>query len=183
MTFPTKLAFIHPIWFLVLTVVVFVAPALTINAKIEVIVTLAFMSVWAVLLPLGWAHGIYRASRSALAKTGAVGAGREWVFFIAEISAVCFPILGLGSNLVDGSGGALEGAIGLAMLPLVASYFSSLWLASAALVAFEDGTPKIASHKVVGTFLLMIYWMLGAWVMQRRLKVMRDAIKVGGSVT
>ncbi len=100
---------------------------------------------------------------------------------IAEAGVVCLPILGLGSILVDGSGRAAGGVFGLFMFVLIASYFTSLWLASAALVAFEDGMPKIASHKVVGTFLLMVYWMIGAWVMQLRLKTMRDAITVGES--
>ena len=181
MTFPTKLAFIHPIWFLVITAVAFVAPAFTMNADTGVMVAIAFLTVWALLLPLGWAHGIYRGSRSALAKTGAVGASRDWVFYIAEIGVICVPILGLGSNLVEGSSGAMEGVFGLVGFALVASYFASLWLSSAALVAFEDRTPKVAIHKVVGTFLLMVYWMIGAWVMQRRLKALREAITVGAS--
>lgn len=179
MTFPTKLAFIHPIWFLVLTVVAFIAPLFTISADTDAMVATAFMTVWVLLLPLGWAHGIYRGSRSALARTDAVGAARDWVFYIAEIGVVCIPILGLARNLAEGSGGAMEGVFGLVTFALVASYFASLWLASAALVAFEDGTPRIAIHKIVGTFLLMVYWMVGAWVMQRRLKTMREAVAVG----
>ncbi|MFA4892784.1 hypothetical protein [Brevundimonas sp.] len=181
MTFPTKLAFIHPIWFLVLTVVAFVAPLFTMNADIGAMVAIALMSVWVLLLPLGWAHGIYRGSRSALARIGAVGPSRDWVFYIAEVGVVCLPIFGLGSNIVEVSGEALNGMFGFGMLALIASYFTSLWLASAALVASEDGTSKVAIHKVVGTFLLMVYWMIGAWVMQRRLKTMREALTVGGS--
>ncbi len=179
MTFPTKLAFIHPIWFLVLMVVVFVAPVFTMNAGSGAIVGVAFMTLWASLLPLGWAHGIYRGSRSVLAAKGAAGPSRDWVFYIAEIGCLSFPVLGLGSYIVEGFGGVLEGVLSLALLALVPSYFVSLWLASAALVASEGGTPKIAAHKVVGTFLLMVYWVIGAWVMQRRLKALRNSITVG----
>lgn len=181
MTLPTKLAFIHPIWFAVLTVVAFVGPAFTMNADIGVMVAMAFMTVWALLLPLGWAHGIYRGSRTALAMNSAVGRSRDWVFYLAEVGAICVPILAMGSNAVQGSGGALEGVFVVIMFAYVASYFTSLWLASAALVAYEDGVPKIAFHKVVGTFLLMFYWMIGAWVMQRRLKALREAITGGAS--
>jgi len=181
MTFPIKLAFIHPIWFLVLTVVAFVAPVFTMNADTGAMVAMAFMTVWVLLLPLGWAHGVYRGSRSVLAKTGAVGPSSDWVFYIAEVGIVCVPILGLWSSIVEGSGMALEGVLSLVMFAVIPSYFASLWLASAALVASEDRTPKIAAHKVVGTFLLMVYWMIGAWVMQRRLRALRDAITVGRS--
>ena len=179
MPFPIKLAFIHPIWFLVLTVVAFVAPVFTMNADTGAMVAMALMTVWVLLLPLGWAHGIYRGSRSALAKSGAVGASRDWVFYIAAVGVVCLPLLGMGSNLVEGSGGALEGVFGFAMFGLVLSYFASLWLASAALVASEEGTPKIAVHKAVGTFLLMVYWMIGAWVLSRRLKALRAKLETG----
>lgn len=181
MTFPTKLAFIHPIWFLVITVIAFVAPLFTLNADSGAMVAIAILTVWVLLLPLGWAHGIYRGARSALAKTGAVGASRDWVFYVAEIGLICVPILGLGSNLAEGSGGAMESVFGLIGFAVVMGYFASLWLSSSALVAFEDRTPKVAIHKVVGTFLLMVYWMIGAWVMQRRLKTMREAITVGAS--
>ena len=181
MTFPTKLAFIHPFWFVLLTVVAFVAPIFTMSADTGAMVAMAFMTVWVVLVPLGWAHGIYRGSRSALAKSGAVGPSRDWVFYTAEAGVGCFPLLGLGTNLVKGSGRALESGFGVVIFAVVASYFASLWLASAALVASEDRTPKIETHKVVGTFLLMVYWMIGAWVMQPRLKTMREAITGGGS--
>lgn len=181
MTFPTKLAFIHPIWFLVLTVVAFVAPLFDMNADSGVIIARALMTVWLLLLPLGWAYGIYLGSRAALARIGAVSAGRDWVFQVAGIGLVGFPILGFAGILVEAYGGVQEGFFGLVMFVVIASYFASLWLASAALVAFEDGTPKIASHKVVGTFLLMAYWIIGAWVMHGRLKRLREAITVGGS--
>ena len=181
MTFPAKLAFIHPIWFFVLAVVAFVAPLFSMKADIGAMVAIALMSVWVLLLPLGWAHGIYRGSRSALAKIGAVGQSRDWVFYIAEVGIVCIPIFGLGSNIVEVSGEALHGVFGFGMLLLIASYFASLWLAAAALVAFEDGTPRVAVHNAVGTFLLMVYWMIGAWVMQRRLKALREAITVGAT--
>lgn len=181
MTFGTKLAFIHPILFLVLAVVAFVAPLVTMNADTVVMVAMAFMTIWVLLLPLGWAYGIYRGSRSALAKTGAGGAARDWVFCMAGIGVVCTPLLGLARNLVEGSGGALGDLFDLAAVAVLASYFASLWLASASLVAFEDGTSKIAIHKAVGTFLLMVYWMIGAWVMQRRLKALREALPAGGA--
>ena len=179
MTFPMKFAFIHPIWFVVLGLVAFVAPVFTMNADIGAMVAMAFMTVWVLLLPLGWAHGIYRGSRSALARVGPVGASRDWVFWIAEIGVVCIPILALSSNVLDG--GAMENVFAVITVGLATVYFASLWLASAALVASEDRKPKVAAHRVVGTFLLMVYWMIGAWVMQRRLRTMRDTIAAGGS--
>ena len=178
MTLPTKLAFIHPIWFLGLTVVAFVAPLFTMNADTGVMTAMALVTGSAVLLPLGWAYGIYVGSRAALAGTGAVGAGRDWVFYIAGIGVVCLPILGIAGLIVESPGEVQEGYLVPVMFAVIASYFASLWLASAALVAFDDGTPKAAIHKVVGTFLLMVYWMIGAWVMQGRLKRLREAITV-----
>jgi hypothetical protein len=177
MPFPIKVAFIHPIWFVALAATVFIAPVLTMNGDTGSMVAVALMSVCALLLPMGWAHGIYRGSRLVLAKSSTVGADRDWVFYIAEIGVVCVPVLALSSNAVKGSGGVLEGVFGFITFALVLSYFASLWLASAALVASEEGRPKIAIHKAVGTFLLMVYWMIGAWVMQRRLKVLRAALE------
>lgn len=180
MRFPTKLAFIHPIWFVALVVIAFIAPVSMMSEGPDAMVATAALTLWLSLFPLGWAHGIYRGSRSALAKTGAVGASHDWVFYIAEVGVVCVPIVGL-ATFLDGSGGAIRALFGVVMFAQIVSYFAAFWLASAALVASENGTPKIAVHKVVGTFLLMFYWIIGAWVMQRRLKALRDTIMVGGS--
>ncbi|CAN5170798.1 hypothetical protein BH10PSE2_BH10PSE2_27600 [soil metagenome] len=182
MPFPIKLAFIHPIWFVALAATVFIAPALTMNGDTSSMIAVAMMSVWALLLPLGWAHGIYRGSRLVLANTNTVGPSRDWIFYIAEIGVICVPVLALGSNAVKGSGGVMEGVFGFITFALVLSYFASLWLASAALVALEEGMPKIAAHKAVGTFLLMVYWMIGAWVLSRRLKALRAALETIGTV-
>jgi|TARA_R100000149_G_scaffold25276_3_gene9545 hypothetical protein len=32
-------------------------------------------------------------------------------------------------------------------------------------------------HKVAGTFLLMVYWVIGVWVMQGRLKALRHKLE------
>ncbi len=176
MTIPTKLAFIHPIWFAALAVVAFGAPVFTMNADESAMAAVAVMTIWMLLIPLGWAHGIYRAARTALANTRTVGANRDWVFYVAEIGVVLAPILLLATDPLESSGGYMEGVFSVVTFVLVASYFASLWLASAALVASEEGTPRIEWHKAVGTFLLMTYWMFGAWLMQRRLKALRKAI-------
>ena len=112
-----------------------------------------------------------------LANTNTVGASREWIFYVAEIGVICIPAFAIGSNAANGSGGVLEGVFGIVTFALVLSYFASLWLASAALVASEHGMPKIAVHKAVGTFLLMVYWMIGAWVLGRRLKALRAILE------
>ncbi|WP_332656988.1 hypothetical protein [Brevundimonas sp.] len=178
MTFPTKFAFIHPIWFVLLGLIALIAPVFTMSADIGAMVAMAFMTVWVLLLPLGWAHGIYRGSRSALAMIGPVGTSRDWVFWVAEVGVVCVPILALSSNVLDG--GTTERVFAVVTVALAALYFVSLWLASAALVASEDRTPKVAAHRVVGTFLLMVYWMIGAWAMRRRLRTMRGTIAADG---
>jgi hypothetical protein len=182
MPFLLKLAFIHPIWFAALAAIVFIAPALTLNGGSGTMIAVAVLSVCGLLLPLGWAHGIYRGSRLVLAQTKTVGTSRDWIFYIAEIGVSCVPILALASNAVKGSGGVLEGVIVLIAFALISSYFTSLWLASMALLALEEGTPKVAAHKAVGTFLLMNYWMIGAWVLSSRLKVLRAALETRGGV-
>lgn len=176
MPFPAKLAFIHPIWFLALALVAFVAPVFVMNAGVWAMVALALATVWLLLLPLGWAHGIYKGARIALAKHSAVGPSHDWVFYVAGIGIVCVPILGWGV-FVAGVGVNGGEALGLLIVPLVGSYLVSLWLASTALVASEEGTLKIAAPKAVVTFLLMFYWVIGAWVMQRRLKALRQAVE------
>ena len=182
MTLPIKLAFIHPIWFVALAATVFVAPALTLNGGTGTMIAVAMLSVCGLLLPLGWAHGIYRGSRLVLAQTKAVGTSRDWIFYIAEIGVICVPVLAFGSNAAKGSGGVVEGLFGFVAFVLIFSYFTSLWLASTALVASEEGTPKVAAHKAVGTFLLMVYWMIGAWVLSSRLKVLRATVEMRGRV-
>ncbi len=180
MSLPTKLAFLHPIWFVALAATAFIATALKTNSGTGPMIAVALLSVCGLLLPLGWAHGIYKGSRLVLAQTKTVGTNRDWIFYLVEIGVICVPVLALASNAVKGSGGVLEGAVGFVAFALIFSYFTSLWLASTALLALEEGTPNFAAHKAVGTFLLMVYWMIGAWVLSRRLKVLRAALETRG---
>ncbi|MBU2167131.1 MAG: hypothetical protein KKF88_04770 [Alphaproteobacteria bacterium] len=174
MTFPAKLAFIQPLWFLVALVPAFAVPVVMIDASVEVLMIGALISTWAILLPLGWACGIYAASRH-LAANGS--AGRTWIFYVAGIGVLILPPVIIASDAM-GSIGAVPAAVaGYLGFAVVGSYFVCLWLGSAALVAFEEGEPKPPFHKVAGTFFLMVYWVIGVWVMQGRLKALRHKLE------
>jgi len=178
MTFPAKFAFIHPIWFVAVLVVAFAVPIATFNASAEVQIMGALMSIWAVLLPLAWAYGIYAVSRR-LTDTGR--ADRDWIFYVAGLGVLILPPVTIASDAM-GSIGAVPAAVaGYLGFAVVGSYFVSLWLASAALVAFEEDEPKPPFHKVVGTFLLMVYWVIGVWVMQGRLKALRNKLEAAAT--
>ena len=174
MTFPAKLAFIHPLWFMVATIVAFAMPVVMMNASIEVLMIGALMSTWAILLPLAWAFGIYTASTHL---TGSGSAVRDWIFYVAGLGVLILPPVMIASDAM-GSIGAVPAAVaGCLGFVAAGSYFVSLWLGSAALVAFKEDEAKPPFHKVVGTFLLMFYWVIGVWVMQGRLKALRHKLE------
>lgn len=173
MTFPAKFAFIRPIWFVAVLGVAFAVPIATMTVSVEIMAVGAIMSVWLVLLPLAWAYGIYTASRVARPDSGP---GRDFVFYLAGLGIVLLPVIFVGSitlrNFADGP----MTVVGLVWFANLGCVIASLWLASAALVTFEKGEPKPPFHKVAGTFLLMVYWVIGVWVMQGRLKALRHQL-------
>ena len=174
MTFPAKLAFIHPLWFMVAMIVAFATPVVMMNASFEMLVAGALMSTWAILLPIAWAFGIYTAS---MPLTGSGSAVRDWIFYVAGLGALIMPPVTMASDAL-GSAGTVPGAVAEFLgFAAVGSYFVSLWLGSAALVASEEDEPKPPFSRVVGTFLLMFYWPIGAWVMQGRLKALRQKLE------
>lgn len=173
MTFPAKFAFIHPLWFMVALIVVFAVPVVMMDASVEVLMIGALMSTWAILLPLAWAFGIYTASTHL---TGSGSAVRDWIFYAAGLGVLILPPVTIASDALGSAGTVPAAVAGYLGFAVVGSYFVSLWLGSAALVAFEEDEAKPPFHKVVGTFLLMFYWPIGAWVMQGRLKALRHKL-------
>lgn len=178
MTYPSNLAFIRPIWFLVALIVAFAMPVVMMNASLEMLMIGALMSTWAIMLPLAWAFGIYTASTHLTDSGSAV---RDWIFYVAGLGVLILPPVTIASDALGSAGtvpGAVAGYLGFAA---AGSYFVSLWLGSAALVAFEEGEPKPPFHKVAGTFLLMFYWVIGVWVMQGRLKALRHKLEAAAT--
>lgn len=174
MTFPAKLAFIRPIWFVAVLVVAFAVPIATMTLSVEIMAVGAIMSVWLALLPLAWVYGVYTASRLARPDSGP---GRDFVFYLAGLGIVLLPLIFAGSIALGNFADGPMTAVGLVWFATLGCLIVSLWLASAALVAFEEGEPKPPFHKVAGTFLLMVYWPIGAWVMQGRLKALRHQLE------
>lgn len=174
MTFSANFAFIRPIWFVAVLGVAFAVPIVTMTASVEIMAVGAITSVWLVLLPLAWIYGIYTASRLARPDSGP---GRDFVFYLSGLGIVLLPLILVGiiafGNFADGP----MTVFGLVWFATFGCVTASLWLASAALVDFEEGVSGAPFHKVVGTFLLMVYWIIGVWVMQGRLKALRHKLE------
>jgi len=174
MTFPAEFAFIRPIWFVaVLGVAFFAVPIATMTVSVEIMAVGAIMSVWLALLPLAWIYGIYTASRLARPDSGP---GRDFVFYLAGLGIVLLPVIFVGSIALGNFADGPMTVVGLLWFATFVCLIASLWLASAALVASEEDEPKPPFLKVVGTFLLMAYWIIGVWVMQGRLKALRQEL-------
>ncbi len=173
MTFPAKLAFIRPIWLVAVLGVAFAVPIATMTVSVEVMAVGAIMSMWMALLPLAWIYGIYAASRLARPDRRP---GRDFVFYLSGLGIVLTPVTFLSSIALGSIGEASMMVAGLVWFATFVCLVISLWLASAALVAFEEDEAKPPFHKVVGTFLLMVYWVIGVWVMQGRLKALRHKL-------
>lgn len=172
MTFPAKFAFIHPIWFVAILGVAFAVPIATMTVSVEIMAVGAIMSMWLALLPLAWIYGIYTASRLARPDSGP---GRDFVFYLAGLGIVLLPVIFVGSIALGNFADGPMTVVGLVWFATFGCLIASLWLASAALVAFEEGV-SAPFHKVVGACLLMVYWVIGVWVMQGRLKALRHKL-------
>jgi hypothetical protein len=174
MTFPAKLAFIRPIWFVAILVVAFAVPIATMTVSVEIMAIGAIMSMWLALLPLAWIYGIYTASRLARPDSGP---GRDFVFYLAGLGIVLLPVIFVGTITLGNFADGPMTVVGLLWFATFGCLVASMWLASAALVAFEEGVSGTPFYKVAGTFLLMVYWVIGVWVMQDRLKALRHKLE------
>lgn len=174
MRFPTRMAFLAPIWFLGALAIPFIGAAVA-NRDFDApdLGLIIASSVAGILVPLFWVHGIYRAVRLARFGHDRPTAG-EWSFWIAEAGLVLMAIAWL---VIAREPVGLLGGVGttLFVVSLVA-YFVSLWRAAAALSAFEEGgSGRAPLGRSVVTFLAMIYWAIGVWFMQGRLNRLRGA--------
>ncbi len=175
MTFPAKFAFIRPVWFVAIMGVAFAMPIATMTVSVEIMAIGAIMSMWLALLPLAWIYGIYTASRLTRPNSGP---GRDFVFYLAGLGIVLLPVIFVGNIALGNFADGPMTVVGLVWFATFGCLIASLWLASAALVAFEKGEPKPPFQKVAGTFLLMVYWIIGVWVMQGRLNALRHQLTV-----
>jgi hypothetical protein len=168
MKFPDRFALLHTLWFLAVLVAVFVATPLLAARPTGILVGLIVaISSAGVFLPLLWAHGIYNLA----AQTGGGRFGRL-AFPVVELAIVVGAILAFGSGN-DGPTGVLGAFIFLPVL----GYFFCLWLAAAALVRSESSERKSALAPTLGTFVLMIYWMIGAWFIRPRVKRLTERLE------
>src|SRR6478672_6716941 len=173
MRFPTRMAFLAPIWFLGALAIPFLAAAVA-NRDFDApdLGLIIASSVAGILVPLFWVHGIYRAVRMARVGHDGPTAG-EWSFWIAEAGVILMAIAWL---VIAGEPVGPLGGVGTTLfVASLVAYFVSLWRAAAALSAFEDGTGRAPIGRSVFTFLAMIYWAIGVWFMQGRLNRLREA--------
>lgn len=153
-----RMALLHPLVFVGMLILVFGAQAITIASGPSAVVVMPVIMA-GVLVPLFWAHGIYivAAARSAARGSAVLFPATELAVGIAFVT-----VLVLGPERVQTLAG---GAPALVVIP----YFVCLWLAAAALVRAEErGVAKLAP--TLGTFLLMVYWFIGAWFVRPRVK-------------
>ena len=168
MRFPDRIALLHPLWFLAVLVVVFVAtPLVAVRPTGFLVGLVVAISSAGVFLPLLWAHGIYNVAT----RTGGGRFGRL-AFPVVELAIVAGVILAF----VSGNEGP-TGVLGAFIFLPVVGYFICLWLASAALVRSESSERKSTLAPTLGTFVLMIYWMIGAWFIRPRIKRLAERLE------
>lgn len=172
MRFPDRLAILHPLWFLAVLIAVFVAAPMASMAPAGPSVGLILaISCGGVMLPLLWAHGIYNVA----SQTGARRSG-QIVFLVVETAIVLGFILGFMSG-DEGPSGSLSAFFALPVL----GYFVCLWLAARALVRAESSVRDAEFATTLGTFLLAVYWMIGAWLIRPRVRRLLEKREINPS--
>ena len=160
-SFRDKLTRLHPAWSLAL-VFLSVCTALIAVGTDTFVVHMA-STLLIVLLSLLWAHGIYERANSS---TDAANRSR-WHHMLFIGTEVALAVAGL-LILVVGPLNIQAATGGLPAL-IVIPYFVGLWLAASAL-ANTEGQSQAAPGATFGTFLLIVYWVIGVWFIQPRIK-------------
>ncbi|GAA0651531.1 hypothetical protein [Brevundimonas lenta] len=183
-----ELAFLHPLWLTAAWIVSAVALLCSVEAggafdtagsifpapwPIAFAVALSFAS--AFLLPLAWVHGVFRAAHLAMREEGTSRLS-DWTFWLAGAGCA---LAVLASPAIMMSDEATLEAIGywpnLVGMGVAAAYVASFWTAATTLVRFEGRTGQ-SDGKVAGTFVLLLYWIIGAWLLRPRLMKLKAAL-------
>ena len=159
--FRDRLTRLHPAWSLLLIAASICTAVLAITYQAFDLHLASTLVVC--LLTLLWAHGVYdRAKLSAPDSSGGRGASR--LFIATEMGAAGLAAI----MLMVGFEGV--GSVFGSLTPLIAlPYFVCLWLAATAL-SHAEARGKAASGATLGTFLLIVYWVIGVWFVRSRLK-------------
>ncbi|MFN3668175.1 MAG: hypothetical protein ACK4VY_02630 [Brevundimonas sp.] len=157
------MALLHPAWLLLLTALMCLGSFAKSTASARLVIPMALISIIAVWILLGWLFGIYRVSRESSARRQIEhGRDRSWVFALPAVIPMTLPAQFLTlPPVLEGVSEMLEGIAAL-------SFFGALWLAAAALVTAEGHPVRYPTNRAVGTFLLLIYWIVGAWFVRPR---------------
>ncbi|RZJ05904.1 MAG: hypothetical protein EON89_01855 [Brevundimonas sp.] len=152
--FRDRLTRLHPAWSLLLIAASICTALLAVSSQLYDLHLASTLAVC--LLTLLWAHGVYDRARSSDPGDSQV----HWIsrLFIATEAG----FVGLAAIMLtvgfEGLGSVFGGVPALVVIP----YFVCLWLAAAALSRAEGGG-KAASGATLGTFLFMVYWVIGVW--------------------
>ncbi len=126
------------------------------------------------LLTLLWAHGIYdRAKSSWPGDLGVLWVSRLFIATELGLAGLAAIMLSVGFERL---GSVFGGAPPLIVIP----YFGCFWLSAAAL-ARAEGRGKAASSATLGTFLLIVYWVIGVWFLQPRLRRLDEVVTAAGT--
>ncbi|KQS56289.1 hypothetical protein ASG17_09805 [Brevundimonas sp. Leaf363] len=157
-----RFAFLHPIWLLVSLVGYFalslaMAPMATTHAP----VLIPAMAILGFTLPLLWITGLRALARQAMGM--APWNGWSWVYAAVPLASVV-----AAASLTT----ALEIA-GAAIFGATIAYFTSIWLTARALAAYQRGPGAVAL--TIGTALLLVYYIIGAWVLRPVVRQLKAA--------
>jgi|GEM_PF-5528296 len=149
---------LHPAWSLLALLVLFWVPVLAApELRYVVAIGLALQ-----IIPLLWAHGIHdRASQYAPSPRAVAG---DRLFVGTEIA---FAVVALLAALTPAA--TFQTPVGNPLALIVVLYFVSFWFAATALTQAETRTGFDAR---AGTFLLLVYWCFGTWVLRKRLRAL-----------
>lgn len=158
--FRDKLTRLPPAWSLVLVLLSVCTALIAVSTDASGFHMASTVAI--VLLSLLWAHGIYDRSHR-LAENVSQAPWHRQLFVWTEIVLLVVGVLVLGFNARN-----VQSATGGLPALIVFPYFVCLWLAAAALVRAE-GRGQAAPGATFGTFLLIVYWVIGVWFIHPRL--------------
>lgn len=172
-----RMAVLHPAWLVLATLLAFVGQLSVMSFSPSGIILAASCSLLMMWFVLGWTFGIYRVARDVSQRRGIErGPDRAWVFGLAAIAFLVLPTaLTDLPPVLDGLRDLL-GSVG------VLSLFASFWLAAAALVTAEGHPVRYPTNRAVGTFLLVVYCIIGAWFLRPRILALLEAERPDGQV-
>lgn len=177
-----RVATLHPLIVTVAFVVWFGAGSLGMNTEAlgSPSWALLYTITMAAFLPLAllWHYSIYRAASDRSAEFVGHSGRRAFLFALCALGFVVFlatfPATH-GTPPNDHMYGPLLTLNSVAMVVGCLAYFASIWAASNALTRYETKSKDTEIHKTLGTCLLELYFPLGVWFIQPRVKRMMDA--------